>query len=253
MFTIARLSLVILAAAVILSSVAEAKTCSTLTVSGTYGFLVTGTNASALSAASLGQVTATPGSPGTLAGTLTASAGGVITTFAVKGNYQIAANCTGSATLFGHGTTTHYRLVAAANGAQVEIVNSDAGEIQSGYALAQGSATCTDAGVQGAFAFRNTGSVVGVGDIAFDGNLTFNGAGGAGGTEWGSEVGTIVSGVPLAGSYKINSDCTGTGRLTPMGGAATHFNFVVVNSGATVLAIETDTNTVVTGSLSLEL
>ena len=246
-----RMSLLIVATMFMLTSVAGA-TCTNSSLTGTYGFVQTGTNSSGKPEVVVGQFTATPGAPmGTLAGTDTFDVDGVVSTFSFTGTYQVFANCTGKAAVtdVGGKSSTHYRFVVVTDGKELDLVGANAGEVTAGYALAQGSATCTNAGVKGNFGFVNAGAIVGVGAIAFDGRLTFDGAVGITGTESGSEAGTIVTGVPLTGTYAINSDCTGTGILTPSGGTATNFNLVVVNSGKTILAVETDANTVVSGSL----
>jgi len=226
--------------------------CSNSSLSGPYGFVITGTDSSNGAVAIVGEFTATPGSPkGSLTGSETFADTAGIAPVGFTGTYQVTANCSGQATLSIQGSKkpTTVSFVVVSGGQAIDIVDTGAGEVQSGVGFAQGSAVCTNAGVKGSFSFLNTGTVIGTGGIAFDGRLTFNGSTGVTGTETGSEAGTILTGVPLSGTYAIKSNCSGTGTLTPQGGVATNFNFVVVSSGATILAIETDANTIVTGIL----
>jgi hypothetical protein len=67
----------------------------------------------------------------------------------------------------------------------------------------------------------------------------------------GSENGTILTFTqePVTGSYSISANCTGTATITPKGQSAMNFSLVVVNGGKELLAIETDADTVVTGTL----
>ena len=78
--------------------------------------------------------------------------------------------------------------------------------------------------------------------------MTLNGTGSISGTLTLSLDGTIHSSVSVTGSYKINSNCTGTAIITPTGLSTMNFNLVVVNDGKGIMAIETDNNTIVTGT-----
>jgi len=123
----------------------------------------------------------------------------------------------------------------------------------------QGSATCTNAGVVGHFGFGATGIFVTgapvTGPVAFIGELKLSvnasGDGVISGHVAGSENGTAFpfSEEPVTGAYSVNSDCTGTATITPEGLSALNFSFVIVDGGNEMLALETDANTVVSGTL----
>jgi len=57
-----------------------------------------------------------------------------------------------------------------------------------------------------------------------------------------------ISELPVTGTYTQNADCTGTAQITPKGSATTNFNTVAVNGGKQLLLIETDNNTLITGT-----
>jgi hypothetical protein len=67
----------------------------------------------------------------------------------------------------------------------------------------------------------------------------------------GSEDGTILTLAeePVTGSYKVDRDCRDTATTTPKGRSEMHFSLVVVDSGNEMLALETDADTVVSGTL----
>ena len=67
----------------------------------------------------------------------------------------------------------------------------------------------------------------------------------------GSEDGTILTFAeePVTGSYTVGTDCRGTATITPKGQPEMHFSFVVVDDGKEMLAVETDADTVVSGTL----
>jgi len=63
-----------------------------------------------------------------------------------------------------------------------------------------------------------------------------------------SEDGTFLTFVPVTGSYRIGTDCRGRATITPKGLSEMHFSLVVVDGGKEMLALETDADTVVSGT-----
>ena len=251
---IVRIASLLLASAVALVAVTWAQpahppaACSNATVIGNYGISFGGIDRHGNTTVTVDQIT-TDGN-GSFTGHETQSKGGVIlNSIPVVGTYAIKANCTGSGTWMAMGKIRHYDLVVVSGGSSLELVQTDAGRIESGLAQAQGNATCTDAGVKGTYGFNATGSIVSVGPVAFIGEFKLDGAGKIAGSESGSINGTIFKGIPLAGTYMVNSDCNGTATVTPKGQAAVNFNLVVIDAGTKTLAIETDSNTIVSGAL----
>ena len=66
-----------------------------------------------------------------------------------------------------------------------------------------------------------------------------------------SENGTILTFAeePVTGSYKVDKNCRGTATIRPKDQSEMHFDFVVVDCGKELLVLETDANTVVSGTL----
>ena len=114
--------------------------------------------------------------------------------------------------------------------------------------LAQGAAICTNLGVKHPYSFEATGTVIGTGQVAMGGRLTLNGTGAITGTATLSLNGAIHSAVQVTGTYNINSNCTGSASITPKGPPTINLNLVVVNAGKQIMAVETDTNTIVAGT-----
>jgi hypothetical protein len=89
--------------------------------------------------------------------------------------------------------------------------------------------------------------------VAFIGELKLtvdpSGEGVISGHVGGSEGDTTLTFAPVTGTYSVNSDCTGTATITPKGQSALNFSFVVVDCGKEMLAVETDADTVVSGTL----
>ena len=123
--------------------------------------------------------------------------------------------------------------------------------------MKQGSPTCTNAGVEGRFAFETTGMFLAgapaTGWVAFIGELKLAvnpfGEGVIRGHVAGAEGDTTLPFAPVTGSYTVGTDCRGTATITPKGLPEMHFSFVVVDCGKELLAVETDPDTVVSGTL----
>jgi hypothetical protein len=240
-----------IASAIVLASFAFSSaagaTCSNASLSGAYGFLHDGTDSTGAPAtAAVAQITFDP-ITGTFKGEQTASHDGAIVTNPISGTYTIASNCTGTGT--------------PAAGVPFSIMVTSTGIVglhllAEGFAVQQGSATCTNAGVKGRFGFETTGVVVAgpdAGAVAYIGELKLSvdasGDGVISGHLSSSEGSTFIAEEPVTGSYTVSPDCAGRATITPEGHPEMRFRLVVVNGGNQMLVIETDPNTVVSGTL----
>ncbi|HYW37683.1 MAG TPA: hypothetical protein VE957_06180 [Terriglobales bacterium] len=227
-----------------LSSAAWAAKCSNASLSGTYGFLhdETDSNGTPFTAA-VTQITF-DSTTGTFTGETTASHDGVIATEPVTGTYAVASNCTGTGNPTG---LSPFSIVVTSTGFLALHLFAE------GFAVKQGSPTCTNAGVKGSFGFETTGVFLATGAVAFIGELKLtvdpSGEGVISGRVASSEDGTFLTFEPVTGSYRIDPDCRGRATITPKGGSEMHFSLVVVAGGNEMLAVETDADTVVSGTL----
>jgi hypothetical protein len=246
-----RIARMIVLASLALSSAAWATTCSNASLSGTYGFLHDGTDSDGTPAtAAVSQVTF-DSTTGTFTGETTASHDGVIATeLPLTGTYAVASNCTGTGNPTGG---SPFSIVVTSTGFLAVHPFSE------GFAVKQGSPTCTNAGAEGSFGFETTGIFLAgapaIGAVVFIGELKLtvdpSGEGVISGHVAGSEDGTILTfeEEPVTGSYRVGTDCRGTATITPKGLSEMHFSLVVVDGGNEMLAVETDADTVVSGSL----
>lgn len=242
-----KLSIALLFGSIIVSTPVAQAACSNASLKGTYGIVATGLNGSLQPASSVDQVTLD--GAGHVSGTSTKSIDGTIVTYTVTGTYSISANCTGTAVFNNQGGETRHAKIYLNNAnAGAFAIQTDKNHVESSIAVAQGVASCTNAGVKNPYSFEATGQVIGTGQIAAAGRLTMNGTGTISGTLTVSLDGVIHSSVAVTGTYKINSNCTGSATITPTGLTAMNFNLVVVNAGKEIMAIETDNNTIVTGT-----
>ncbi len=239
-----RIARMIVLASFALSSAAWAATCSNASLSGTYGFLhdLTDSNGTPATAA-VSQLTF-DSTTGTFTGETTASHDGVIVTESTTGTYAVASNCTGTGTPTGG---SPFSIVVTSTGFLALHLFSE------GFAVQQGSPTCTNAGVKGRFGFETTGVFLATGAVAFIGELKLtvnpSGEGVISGHVASSEDGTFLTFEPVTGSYRVGTDCRGRATITPKGLSEMHFSLVVVDGGNEMLAVETDADTVVSGTL----
>jgi hypothetical protein len=231
-----------------LSSAAWAATCSNASLSGTYGFLHDGTDSNGdPTSAAVTQLTF-DSTTGTFTGETIASHDGVIATEPITGTYAVASNCTGTGSPAG---LDPFSFVVTSTGFLAVHLFAE------GFAVTQGSATCSNAGVTGRFGFETTGVFLADAPapaVAFIGELKLtvdaSGDGVITGHVASSEDGTFLTFAeePVIGSYKVDRDCRGTATITPKGHSEMHFHLVVVDCGKEMLAVETDADTVVSGT-----
>jgi len=242
------------------SSAAWAATCSNASLSGTYGFLHGGVDSHGAPAAAVTQATF-DSTTGTFTGEDTENIDGVMVPSSVTATYEVAKDCTVTAqvtlTTGGQSENVNVSFVVTSKG--FLFLFQKPGGISSGFGVKQGSPTCTNAGVEGVFGFETTGLFLtgapATGPVAFIGELKLTvdpaGKGVISGQIAGSEDGTILTFAeePVTGSYRVNMDCRGTATIKPEGQPEMHFSFVVVDDGKEMLVVETDSDSVVNGTL----
>ena len=237
----------LVATVLFLSFPAWGATCSDKTVTGNYGYTVSGVASDGSAITNVGHFKSD--GKGSFAGTQTTSSGGqIFSNFPTKGTYSVNSDCTGSGTITISGKQSNFGMVVVSGGKSFQILNTDSPNIQAGTASAQGNAPCTLAGLKGTFGVLSSGLFVGVGPVVLSGQFTLDGAGKLKGTESGSIAGQVFTGAPVTGSYKVKSNCTGSATFKIPKEPTEHANLVVVSGGQSLLVIETDSNTVVSGS-----
>jgi len=222
------------------------QSCSNSNLTGGYGYGAVGTDANGNAVAFSGLYTADGN--GNITGKLTESVNGKISAnVPVTGTYSINSNCNGRMTVTPKGgATQHYNVTVASQGGRFFSLETDTGSVLSLYGRSTQVSTCsTNTG--GTFGFTASGSIVGVGNFGADGQITVDGAGHVSGIESSSVAGKIKSNIPFTGTYKLNSDCTGTAVFKPKGGTKVHISFELVRQMASMLFVETDANSIIAG------
>jgi hypothetical protein len=105
---------------------------------------------------------------------------------------------------------------------------------------------CADDTIQGRYAMRTEGSLVGVGPFAGVSLITFDGSGNLTNAATTSTNGNILTGV-TGGTYSVNEDCTGQMSFTSVSGPPLTFNFVIADRGDEFYIIATRAPAVLSG------
>jgi len=109
------------------------------------------------------------------------------------------------------------------------------------------AAGCSNATLSGNAGFRVSGLNTS-GPVAAVGQLTADGKGHFTGMETVSSNGTVLTDIPVSGTYAIQANCTGKGTIGPKHGTTSHFSFVVLSGGNELPLVLTDTGTAELGS-----
>jgi len=104
--------------------------------------------------------------------------------------------------------------------------------------------SCSNSTLTGGYGIGALGTDASGNSVALSGLLTADGNGNLKGTQTESVNGTISTNVPISGTYSIGSNCNGTAKLTPKGGATQHYNITVASQGTRFFTLETDTGSV---------
>jgi len=222
--------------------------CSNASLTGHYGFAINGT-ANGLPITAVGQI-ATNGD-GTLDGIETISDNGAVgNRLAVLGTYAIESNCTGTMTIQAAGRSKqNFSVTVISGGNQIVMVQTDNGTTESGAAQAQVSKSCSLAGSKGTYGLQGEGTEIGVGPLAFAGQITLRGNGTLSGTQTASVNGSIASKQESSGVYKVGHNCQGAAVIEVDNQSPIHLNLVGVNGGRGILFVQADANTLLSGSL----
>jgi hypothetical protein len=239
-----KLAIVLLFTAAIGVGSASAASCTLATFDGVYGFITNGYDGS-YPAVSAGQAVAD--GKGDISGSFNYSVGGEQFSFTFSGNYTMEKNCTGTLTYTADNETIHFNFVMDDTSKGAQLARTDAGYIFTGLAIPQGTETCGLSGKSSTFAFNLFGGLSGTGAVAYTGQLILDGKGSLTGTETLNLDGTITSGVSLTGTYTQGSNCLGT-LQTVASGHATQ-NFATVAVGKELLLVETDSGSIVGGTM----
>lgn len=221
--------------------------CSNASLNGPFGYFHGRPSGAAGQKVVVGQIIADGN--GNVTGSWTMSLNGAVFSGSLAGTYSIAKNCVGTLTLSNEDQSpADYTIVLDDSHHGFQMLQTDAGTAQPGFAVAQGKATCGLTGKKQVLALNLLGTEYPSDQIAaIVGQVTLDGKGNVSGTETFS-VGGVISSSSSTGTYAVSADCTGTVQILPSGGSPLNFNAVVVGGGKQMLLIESDNDTTVSGA-----
>jgi hypothetical protein len=230
-------------------------TCTNASLNGSYHYLFTGTvvsGSSTVSYAELGTLTL-DGNGNITSGSSTTSTAGVIAQTSFTGTYSVQSSCSGTGTWTANSVTTTFGFQVVRGGLVALSQVTVAGKVVDGhfYRVAPG-VSCNTEAVAGPYGVLLSGWTYSgttstpynaVGQDVFDGVSSFT-------TSFTLNVGTSgASALTGTGTYSLAANCAGT-STTNVGGITYHYN-VARAEGGTVLVMQTDANTVITGTATL--
>jgi len=233
--------------------------CSVASLNGTFFYSLAGSVKNGATTASydeLGKVMADGN--GNLSGSTTTSIAGVLATLVVSGTYAIKPNCSGTGTLTTSADTLQFALQLVSGGGTtlVSITSSGATEIANGRFYRAANATgsvCGQGTLSGTYGVLLSGGTYAAAvRTAFEAanQTTFDGNGGVmveGEVTTGGTTSVTWNGT---GAYTVNADCSGVAQITSPNGTV---NYLLARvEGGTVLFLESDTNTTVSGSATAQ-
>ncbi len=224
--------------------------CAPSTVTGPYGYAISGYVAVAMGSAVpfSDQGTFVADGNGSFAGSSTVSTNGTIANRSISGNYAINSACAGTATFrdtLGNAISMAFTVVA--NGQEIQFIETDSGTVVSGVAQV-GATGCDSTLFSGPFEYAISGFTL-TGPFADSGRIVADGRGGFTGISTFSAAG-LIQRRTFSGTYSLGSDCSGTATLVDSLGNSATLAIAAVNYGQDVLFIETDTGTDVAGRAS---
>ncbi len=217
-----------------------ARHCTNGTASGTYGYRMSG------QIIGVGPILVnglfTHNTHGTISGNVYLNIAGQTIPNASwsDGTFQIKDDCTGSGSFFVAALNQQitYNFIATDGGRQIDLLNTNAGNAFHGVGrrISQhGRApSCTNGTVLGSYGYRLEGSLPGVPVFVGSGLVTHSPGDGVTGVITGKDTnglnGQFVART-FQGTYKLNSNCTGTGSYTDSLNNTINYVFVALDGG----------------------
>jgi hypothetical protein len=233
-----------------------ARHCTNGTASGTYGYRMSGQIIGVGPILVNGLFTHTP--TGTISGNVYLNIAGQTIPNASwsEGTFQINNDCTGTGTFFVAALNQQitYNFIATDGGRQIDLLNTNAGNAFHGVGrrISQhGRApSCTNGTVLGSYSYRLEGSLPGVPVFVGAGTVTHALDVGLSGVTSGADTNGFngqFAARTFQGTYKLNSDCTGTGRYTDSLNNTINYVFVAVDGGEELYFQGTNPGEIVSG------
>jgi hypothetical protein len=235
---------------------AGAARCNNGIASGTYGYRMSGQIVGVGPILVNGLFTHNP--DGTMSGNVHVTIAGqqIPNASWSNGTFRTNYDCTGTGTFFVAALNQQitYNFIVTDGGQQIDLLNTNAGNAFHGVGrrVVQGGFTprCTNGTILGSYGYRLEGSLPGAPTFVGAGTVTHALGDGVNGVITGADTNSFngqFAPRTFQGTYRVNNDCTGTGRYTDSLGNTINYTFVTVDGGEEIYFQATDPGQIVSG------
>jgi hypothetical protein len=179
-----------------------------------------------------------------------------------SGTYSVNSDCTTGAISFGTGIGFRMSIVITSGGQEIKYVSATAGGVSSGTLRLMAAAACSAGILNGnSYGYATHGLVASVGNgfprvggfvpFANAGQISFGADGSISGVDNANFGGVVIPGRPVAGTYSVNSDCTGTTTMT-IAGIDQSWHFVILQGTDQIIFVAIPNGFVWAGTLTKE-
>jgi hypothetical protein len=177
-----------------------------------------------------------------------------------SGTYSVNSDCTTGTISFATGVGFTMSIVITSGGQEIKYVAANTGNVNSGI-LRLMAASCSASILSGNSYGYSTDGLVAAGasnsfprvggfvPFAQAGQISFGADGSISGVDNASFGGVLMPGQPIAGTYNVNSDCTGTTTMT-IAGVDNSWHFVILQGATQIFFVATPTGYVWAGTLT---
>ena len=177
-----------------------------------------------------------------------------------SGTYSVNSDCTTGTISFASGAGIRLSIVITSGGQEIKFVGANSGVVESGT-LRLMAASCSASILSGSSYGYSTDGLVAAGGsnsfprvggfvpFAHGGQISFGADGSISGVDNASFGGVLMPGQPIAGTYSVNSDCTGTTTMT-IAGVDNSWHFVILQGADEIIFIATPSGYVWAGTLT---
>ncbi len=200
---------------------------------------------------------------GNFSGAHDSSLGGSLIPHVDSGTYSVNSDCTTGTISFATGVGFIMNFVITAGGQEIKFVGATAGGVDFGTLRPMATAPCSASTLSGGtYAYSSQGLVaVGKGNgfpreggfVPFTdaGQILFAADGSVSGTDNQNFGGVVLPGQTIAGTYTVNSDCTGATMMT-IAGVDSSWHFVILQGANQINFLATPSGDVWAGTLTEE-
>ena len=200
---------------------------------------------------------------GNFSGAHDTNLGGELIPHVDAGTYSVNSDCTTGTVAFSTGVGFHMSFVITSGGQEIRFVSATAGGVNFGTLRLIAAAPCSASTLSGStYAYSSHGLIAAGNGNGFPrvggyvpftdaGQISFAADGSVSGAEDQNFGGVVNPGQSIAGTYSVNSDCTGSTTMT-IAGVDSSWHFVILQGANQINFLATPSGDVWAGTLSKE-